>query len=381
MPFWMLMLVALLNHSSFKANKVLISLFAIDLGASPATIGVLYAMYSLFPALLSVSAGKVSDRFGFRVPVMASCSGVMLSLILPFFYPELAALFVTAAVAGTCNIFYVVAIQHAIGAYGEGPARTRNYSLFAVCVGISALVGPVVSGFAIDTIGHRAAFLVIAAFPAVTLLMLAMRSARPLRTRPHAEPPARGRVWDLLRNAPLRRVLVATALLETGMELFNFLMPIYGSAIGLSASEIGIVMGTFALAMLVVRTLMTRLVRRSGEAGVFGASMLVAAVACVAFPVVSGFVPLLLMSFLLGLGLGCGAPLSMTLSYNRSPSGRAGEAIGLRQTVNKTMETVAPAFFGFLSAAVGVAPVYWFGALALACGGMLMRSDARRGKP
>jgi hypothetical protein len=68
----------------------------------------------------------------------------------------------------------------------------------------------------------------------------------------------------------------------------------------------------------------------------------------------------------------------MTLSYNRSPAGRAGEAIGLRQTVNKTMEAVAPAVFGFLSTALGMLPVYCLGALALASGGWLMRRDARR---
>lgn len=56
MPFALIILVALLNHSSFKGNKVLMSLFAIDLGASPATIGLLYAMYSVFPIVLSVYA-------------------------------------------------------------------------------------------------------------------------------------------------------------------------------------------------------------------------------------------------------------------------------------------------------------------------------------
>ena len=378
MPFWVLMLVALLNHSSFKANKVLVSLFAIDLGTSPATIGMLYAMYSLLPALLSVTAGKVSDRYGFRGPVMVSCAGVMLSLILPFFFPTLGVLFVTAGVAGMCNIFYVVAIQHAIGTFAQGPARTRNYSLFGICVGVSALIGPVVTGFAIDSIGHRAAFLVIAAFPAVTLLMLATRPAPAPHAGLQTGSRRRGKVVDLLREAPLRRVLIATAFLETGMELFSFLMPIYGSSIGLSASQIGIVMGAFAMAMMVVRALMPHLVRRSSEERVFGGSMLVAAVASLAFPAVSGFAALLAISFVLGLGLGCGAPLSMALSYNRSPEGRAGEAIGLRQTVNKTMETLSPALFGVLSTAVGIAPVYWLGAVVLASGGWMMRRDARR---
>jgi len=162
------------------------------------------------------------------------------------------------------------------------------------------------------------------------------------------------------------------------MEAFNFLMPIYGHSIGLSASQIGIVMGTFALAMMAVRAVMTALVRRSSEERVFSLSLALASVACVGFPLVSSFAPLLAMSFMLGLGLGCGAPLSMTLSYNRAPAARTGEAIGLRQTVNKGIETTVPVIFGFVSTAFGAMPVYWLGALMLAIGGWLMHGDARR---
>ena len=93
-------------------------------------------------------------------------------------------------------------------------------------------------------------------------------------------------------------------------------------------------------------------------------------------PLAPGFAPLLRVSFVLGLGAGCCAPLSMTLSYNRAPAGRAGEAIGLRQTVNKAIESTVPALFGALSTALGFAPVYFLGAFLLAAGGWLMHRDA-----
>ena len=99
----------------------------------------------------------------------------------------------------------------------------------------------------------------------------------------------------------------------------------------------------------------------------------------VCVPLVSTFAALLGVAFVLGLGMGSGAPLSMTLCYNRSPAGRAGEVVGLRQTVNKTMEAVMPAIFGVLSVAFGMLPVYCLGAAALACGGWLMQRDARSG--
>ena len=162
------------------------------------------------------------------------------------------------------------------------------------------------------------------------------------------------------------------------MELFSFLMPIYGHSIGLSASQIGIVMGSLAVALMVVRVILPVLVRRWGEERLFGLSMFLAAAGYLGLPFMTGLAPLLVMSFVLGLGMGCGAPLSMVLSYNRSPEGRAGEAMGVRQTVTKSMEASMPAIFGFLSAALGFLPVFWMGTLLLGCGGWLMARDPTR---
>jgi MFS family permease len=376
MAFWLTMLVAMLMHSSYKGSKVLASLFAIDLGAGAFTIGVLYAVYSLFAVILSFFAGRASDRYGFRPPILIGASGMLVSLLLPYFLPGLTALFASAAVAGTCYIFYVVSIQHLIGALSAAPERTRNYGVFSICIGLTSLVGPTVTGFSIDHLGHRETYLLLAAFPALTTVVLLCYPRLLPRAIAHDKPAGQRHFMDLLRNAPLRRVLLTTAFLEAGNELFNFLIPIYGNSIGLSASQIGIVMGSFALAVMGVRTVMPELVRRSNEERVFSASLLVAAAACAAIPLVPGFAPLLAVSFVLGLGTGCCAPLSMVLSYNRAPTGRAGEAIGLRQTVNKAIESTVPALFGALSTALGFVPVYCLGALLLAGGGWLMHRDA-----
>ena len=45
-------------------------------------------------------------------------------------------------------------------------------------------------------------------------------------------------------------MLITAGIIETGLELFNFFLPIYARSLGLSASRIGIVMGSFAVALL-----------------------------------------------------------------------------------------------------------------------------------
>lgn len=378
MAIYVIVLLTVLTHTSFKGSKVLISLYALDLGASPLVVGVLFAMYSVFPVLLAVYAGKLSDRYGSRRLVLFGASGLVAGLLIPFAVPQLASLFASATLIGLCYIFYTVAVQNLIGAIGEGHARTRNYSIFSIGVGLTALMGPLTAGIAIDQIGHRSTYLLLALLPLLPIIAVAVVPRLLPSGRSKHKDKSGHRIGDLLGNAPLRRVLITAGIVETGLELFNFFLPIYARSLGMSATRIGLIMGAFAVAMLVVRVLMPKLVRLWTEERVLSASLYIAGATCAAFPFASTFPALAAIAFVLGLGLGCGAPLSLVLAYNRSPPGRSGEAIGVRQTVNKVTEMTMPLVFGFVSTAIGMWPVFLMDGALLLVGAWLIGREATR---
>lgn len=370
-------LLSVLSHTAFKGSKVLLSLSALELGANEFMVGLLFATNALLPLLLSVFAGQISDRVGFRKPMLFGMTGLLIGLSVPLFWHRLELLFAAAALMGSCYIFYTVAVQHLIGALAEGIERTRNYSWFSLGIALTALIGPTIAGFLIDAIGHRMTFGALALLPVVPVLLLAFWRGWLPATAHVPRGPARSgrRTFDLWRAKKLRRALIVAGIVETALELYNLLLPIYGHRIGLSASEIGLILGAFGCALLIVRVVMPHLVKRSGEERVLGASLLLAACVCLAFPFITGFLALAAMSFVLGLGLGCGSPLSMLLAYNRAPEGRSGEAMGLRQMVNKGTEVMVPFVFGTLSAAFGMVPVFWLDAVLLGVAAGLLRED------
>ena len=153
-PVFRIIVLSLLTHTAYKGSKMLMSLSALDLGADEFFVGVLFSTYALFPLLLSVYAGKISDRIGFRVPMLFGTIGLLAGLLLPFFVPRLETLYVAAGLIGFCYIFYTVAVQHLIGAMGDGLERTKNYSWFSLGIGMTALLGPMSAGFLIDAVGH-----------------------------------------------------------------------------------------------------------------------------------------------------------------------------------------------------------------------------------
>lgn len=362
--------IVLLNMTAYRGSKVVVTLFAIELGAPQLYIGALVATYSVFPMLLALYAGKLTDRLGVRLPMAAGTLGVATGLVLPFFLPHLAALYASAAFIGASWVFYNVGVQNLMGLLSEAESRAKNFSNYGLVMAGGSFFGPMIAGFAIDHGGHQTAYLSLTLVPlvaAVVIATLADIPRGPVKTgEEHGEYSA-----NLLRNVPLRRTLITSAIVLTGTDLFQFYMPIYGHSVGLSASAIGVVLGTFAVASFVVRLVMPALVKRYTADTVLVGSLFVGAAAYLIFPIFESALLLASVAFVLGLGMGCSQPVSLMLIYDRAPAGRSGEALGLRLTVNNFMHIAVPMIFGSLGTVFGVAPVFIANAAILAGGGII----------
>jgi len=365
----LVIVLTVLAHVAFVGSRVTVSLYAISLGASPLTVGVLMSLYAVLPMLLAVHAGRRIDRGGAAGPLLAGLLAVAGGVLLPFAWPTLAALCLAATVIGTGFLLVHVALNNVVGALAAPERRPESFAWLALGFSIGGFFGPLAAGFAIDGFGHRLAFAVLAAFPAVAAAILWRRRRRlPAHAPPRADAGER-HLADLLRDARLRHAFIASAVLAMGWDLYAFVVPIYGTRIGLSASLIGIVMGAFSAATFSVRLALPALARRVREWPMVVAAMLLAGLTFALFPLAQSVAPLMALSFVLGLGLGCAQPFIMSLLYAASPPGRQGEVIGVRTTMLGGSTTVVPLAMGALGAALGMAPVFWSMALVLLAGG------------
>ena len=80
---YQLMAVVLLWNSAYKGARVLNTLYALELGASPLHIGLLLSTYGVFPLLLAVYAGRLADRYGARIPIISGMAVCTLGVALP----------------------------------------------------------------------------------------------------------------------------------------------------------------------------------------------------------------------------------------------------------------------------------------------------------
>jgi len=370
-PLPYIVLLTILSHAGFVGSRINVSLTAIDSQASTFTVGVLMSLYAAVPMLVAVSAGRLIDRIGVYRPLLVCSAAVALSILLPFIFPALPMLYVAAVMIGTSFMLQHIALNHLVGFIGDPAERAVNFSWLALGYATSGFIGPLLAGFTIDLVGHRNAFLVLSLPPALAAGLLAWR--RPPTPGPvEREPGDPGRdVMDLVRNPKLLPVFLFSGLLATGWDLYAFVMPVYGTSVGLSASTIGVVMSSFALATFVVRLFMPIVSRHVTEWGVICTALVVAGIAYSMFPAVRQVPLLIALSFLLGLGLGCAQPMIMAVLYSASPPGRQGEVVGVRTTLMNASHTFLPLLFGAAGAALGVGPVFWAMAGLLLTGGWL----------
>jgi MFS family permease len=334
------------------------SLFALELGASEFTVGLLMALFALLPMLLSVSAGRLIDRSGPRAPLLLSFAALGIGTALPFAFPFLEILFVSTTLVGTAFMYVHIAMNSVFGAHGTPEQRAMNFSWLALGFSVSNSLGPLVAGYAIDGLGHASAFLVLAVFPLIALVLLWLRRAPLPRPQTGAQGKRTG-VLDLLRIRGLRNTFIVSLLLAMGWDLYTFLIPLYGARIGLAAATIGVIMSTFALATFAVRLAMPLLANRIRQWLVIASAMGIAGTAYLMFPFVETVPLLMALSFMLGVGLGCAQPIIMSLLYEASPPGRQGEAVGLRTSLLNGSHTLIPLASGALSVAFGMTPVFW----------------------
>jgi predicted MFS family arabinose efflux permease len=374
MTIYLVVAIAFLSQVGFGGSRVAVSLHALQLTANQFAIGVVIALYSLCPMLFAILIGRIADRLPARRLVIAGSVIMSVVLILPFAVPGLPTLCAAAFILGLAHQVFSLPIEALVGSIDGPDKRARNYALITMAWSAANFIGPMMAGVSIDHLGQLEVYLVLAVFTFAPIVFLVVK--RDLLSHSgagHQSTEARGSVLDLWRIPSLRNTIIAAGVVGSAQDLFQFYMPIYGSAVKLSASAIGTILGISSLAAFVIRAILPLLSRKLTEAQILKSAIFTSAFAFVLFPLFSDAFALSAIAFVLGLGVGCAMPMTMSLLYALAPANRLAEAFGLHKTVRNATHLVVPIVFGSIGAAFGFATVFLANSGMLATAGLLLR--------
>ncbi|RXZ80818.1 MFS transporter [Paenibacillaceae bacterium] len=369
-------------HLMMGITRPFISLFAAELGADTFEIGMLASTYALLPLILAIPIGKAADRLSDRLPILLGITAASAGIAIPYLFPYLASLYVSQALVGISLIAVMITLQKVIGHMSVSANRDQHFGWLTVSVALSGVAGPIVGGMLVQYYSYGTAF---AAAAASGLLPFLLSFALPVRSRSEIHPREQEKTdsaLSLLRIPMLRKALATSALVLYSRDVYIAYFPLFASQFGMSVSTIGWIIGVQALMMVIVRLFLSRLTAKFGREIVLWGSIALAGCAFLLVPLSHEIVLCGFVSALMGAGLGCGQPLSMTTTYNASPPHRTGEVLGLRLAFNRLTQMIAPLFFGLVGAWAGIVAVFYVSGTFLIGGAMFaaLPDDAAKKK-
>ncbi len=353
-------------HATMAGSRMAAPLLALHLGYSALAVGVLLALFSLTQVFLALPAGRFVDRHGLKLPVRLAVLAAIVGVGLSVAFPVFPVLCVTALCSGGATGAASIALQRHVGRAAEGATELKRvFSWLAIGPAISNFLGPFTAGLLIDhagtvagdVTGYRVAFFLMALLPlgawfAVRSVSELAQVAVPLKTQPT-------RVWDLLHEPLMRRLMLVNWCLSSCWDVHTFVVPVIGHERGLSASVIGSILGAFAIAAAVVRVAMPLFAAKLHEYVVVTAAMVLTAIMFAVYPFMESPLAMGACSVILGLALGSVQPMIMSTLHQITPAARHGEALGLRLMAINASSVLMPMLFGTVGAVVGVSVVFW----------------------
>lgn len=367
---WILLLIFLFQ-TIVNATRPVITLSADAFGASFVIIGILTSSFAFLPLIFSIHAGKIIDKFGDRMPVVFGFTASIAGMIVPAIFTTIWALFASQLLLGLANICIPIALQNLLG--HQSTARNRDYffSMFSLCVALGAVIGPLVGGYLSEHISFQMVYIFCIVIGVISIVF----SFRIPRAGEKVDRPPTKLVdsFKLFENPLVRKALFSSALVLYSKDIFIAYFPLLGKQMHLSTSAIGWIIALQGLATMFVRFILPKLLETYKRDTVLFMSILVAGIAFLLLPFSHSVYLVAIFAIVMGLGLGCGQPISMTTTYNASPPNRTGEVLGLRIATNRFSQLIAPTFFGMIGGSIGMMGIFLFSGVFLVGGSLFFR--------
>jgi MFS transporter, DHA1 family, tetracycline resistance protein len=341
-PLLIIFLTIFVNLIGFGIIIPLLPFYAESFHASPLTIGLLFAAFSLCQLIAAPALGDLSDRYGRRPILIFSLVGTVVSFVMLAMAHSITMLFLARIVDGLSGGNISTARAY-VADITEPKDRARAYGLIGAAFGLGFIMGPALSGMLSQVsitapIWTAAALTLVAAAMAFFWLPETVHRAHAGAGNPLSYVPA------LLQRPALRRVLAVDFIYWFAFSLFQTTFALFAERrFDFNASRTGYFMAGFGVLGAVIQGGFIRpIVKRTGDKAMFIAGVLFSIVGLV-FAAVAHSVTLFALALVpLAFGMGFGHPTVSSLVSRAGRGDEQGRVQGAASAVESLGRTIGP---------------------------------------
>ncbi|SFF17053.1 Multidrug resistance protein [Bacillus sp. OV194] len=350
-----LFLVMFLVMVGFGIIIPVLPFFAEKVGANPAQLGLLMAVYSLMQLLFAPIWGRVSDRIGRKPVMLIGIAGLSISFFLMAVSSQLWMLFAARIIGGLLSSANMPTTMAYVADITTPENRGKGMGIIGAAVGLGFIFGPAIGGVFSKTSLNTPFYLAgISSIITFFLVLFVLKESLPkeLRTNGPSEPGSR---WKAFTGAVsiLFVLQLFISLSLSGLEAtFAYFA---AKKAGLDTNHLGYIFMIMGFAgALVQGGLVGRLTKKFGEGKVIQAGIVISAVGFGLILLVHNFTTAAIYLSIFGIGNGVIRPSVSALLTKTSTSGH-GSVTGLLSSFDSLGRIIGPPLGGWLfSVAAGL---------------------------
>lgn len=325
-----------------QALLVVLPLYVLEIGGSLADSAVIIALKGVGMMAADLPAGALLARIGDKRLMIGSVALFIVALILMALMPSLPVLMMAAVLLGLAYGAWLVARISFISDAAAVHERGRVMALSAGTIRLGNVIGPAMAGLLIAAMGYGITLYIFAAGMLLVILFIH------LWVDNHPCGAHQGRHVSGLK-ATLRdnqKTFLTAGVAAFALTLVRssraLLLPLAGAALLLDEASIGLAISAGAIIDALLFYPAGSMMDRIGRKPIFIASLVILGAAIALLPLSQGFVGLVVIASLMGIGNGISAGVIMTMGSDLAPLQNRGSFIGVWRLLSDVGATAGP---------------------------------------
>jgi len=333
------------------------ALYAAELGASVGIIGLIIGLYSITNTPANILFGRLIDRVGYKLPLIAGLIGDALSMFLYSVCRLPIHLALVRMFHGTSGGLVGPATMLVAVDYSDRAKKGKVMGFYGMSLAAATLVGYGLSGIFVSQLGYQALFLFgVAILTIAAMLSFLLPSHRQKGSITAQTSPGEGikKVKDLLNR---RGLTVAYGSIFA--QYFTFggvvtLLPLYMRGLGMEAFHVGMLLAIFAIMFIIIQLPSGTLSDKVGRLRPTVAGLSLGIVSLILLPSLKTFPLLAGVMALYGIAYGILFPSVSALVADHTLPEERGLATGMFHALITAGVAVGAPVIGWAGGTVGV---------------------------
>jgi MFS family permease len=358
-----LLLSSTLTQATIYVLRPMITYRAIELDANTVQIGIVAALYALFPVLLALQFGSWVGKIGEGKFLIAGTVSLAASALALVFANSIVTLAIATAFAGVSHLACMVAGQSMVALRAPRENYDKYFGYYTFSASLGHLIGPLIAAVVAGSDGTLPKSTSSAFLFGFILCVLALvpvikwRDERPSVAGSTDQGTYTAALGLMKKPGILAAIYVSLAISSVADVLVVFL-PLFGTENNFSPYAIGIILAIRAGTTMISRLFLGRLSNRFSTYQLLMVSTIVSVIACAAMAFAKTPFELGLIVFIAGFSLGIGQPLTMSLVSQKTVANERALAVSARLMGNRFGQFLVPASAGAIAASAGAGGVF-----------------------